>query len=156
MVNSRGFTLVELAITMALIGIVVGVSMPQFNQWRENQRFNGESMGIRSAMMLARSTAIDKNSSVVMAFDTEEGGGFTIFVDDGDFVQEAGEAVLLERRMPAGVLLYKANFTDGKAGYTPMGLPVSAGVVLLKNSGETRSHRIVLSAAGSVRIETNP
>ncbi len=152
--NGRGFTLVELTITMALVGIIVALSIPRLNQWQENQRFNGECVGIRSALMLARSTAIDENAPVVMAFDTEGGGGFTLFVDDGDSEQDEGEAVLLERRMPAGVVLYETDFPGGKAGYTPMGLPFSAGSVSLKNSEESRYHEVVLSAAGSVRIET--
>jgi type IV fimbrial biogenesis protein FimT len=155
-----GFTLLELMVAVAIVGVLATIAAPQFSQWIENNRLNNGSLSIRSALMLARSTAVEKNSDVVVTFN-EAGGGFTVFVDDGDLTKEAGEEVIREGTMPIGITMYDTvvsggsadGFTDGKASYNPMGFPGQAGTVSLKNAAATKVQRVILSAAGSVKIE---
>ena len=147
-----GFTMLELMVAVAIVGVLGATSVPSLSRWVDNQRVNSGSLGVRSALMLARSTAIEKNSNVVVVFTKGIGGGFTVFVDDGNLTREAGELVVKQGTMPSGVSVYNTGFSDEKVCYNPMGFPVKAGTVYLKNAKATQYQRVTLAAAGSVKI----
>ena len=147
-----GFTMLELMVAVAIVGVIGATSVPSLSRWMDNQRVNSGSLGVRSALMLARSTAIEKNSQVVVLFTKGLGGGFTVFVDDGNLTHEAGELIVKQGVMPSGVTVYNTGFLDEKVCYNPMGFPVKAGTVYLKNTRETQYQRVTLAVAGGVKI----
>lgn len=62
--RSAGFTLVELMVTIAIMGVLLGIALPAYNEFVINQRVRGASMDLLSTLLLARSEAIKQNGNV--------------------------------------------------------------------------------------------
>lgn len=60
----RGFTLIELMTTIAVLVIVTLVAAPSFNQFVANQRVRNASFELMSGLIMARSQAITHNGDV--------------------------------------------------------------------------------------------
>jgi len=71
--KDQGFTLIELIITITIVGILAALAMPSFNDFILNQRAKNASFDLMSALTLTRSEAIKRNASVTM---TQVSGGW--------------------------------------------------------------------------------
>jgi prepilin-type N-terminal cleavage/methylation domain-containing protein len=56
--DSRGFSLVELAVVVTIIGIMFAIGVPSYLNYRRTQELRGASSNIASQIRLARATAI--------------------------------------------------------------------------------------------------
>lgn len=89
-----GFTLIELMITIAVLGVVISLAAPSFRALLASNRAYSASMDISSALMHARSEAVRRatritvckssdtgNASPTCNSGTTWGSGWLIFVD---------------------------------------------------------------------------
>lgn len=65
-----GFTLVELLLTVAILGILMGLAAPSFVDIIKSQKVKAMSTDIQLALVLARSEAIKRNRNVTLAPNT--------------------------------------------------------------------------------------
>lgn len=63
---NKGFTLVELIITLTIAGILAAVALPAFQDFIRNERVKSASFDLMTALTFARSEAIKRNTSVDM------------------------------------------------------------------------------------------
>lgn len=71
MKSSRGFTLLEIIVTVALIGIMVAVAVPSVNQMKLNLRYKSAAQGCGSILRKARTDAIALNREHQVEFDID-------------------------------------------------------------------------------------
>jgi type IV fimbrial biogenesis protein FimT len=100
----KGFTLIELMITIAIAAILAGLAAPAFQGVIANNRLKSHSSAIYSALLLARSEAIKRNTSVALcksidgAACVSTGGwqqGWIVFHDaNGDGVHQVAETIV--------------------------------------------------------------
>lgn len=64
---SRGFTMVELMVVVAVMAILLAVAVPSFRDLVLSQKVKTLSSDIATAMVIARSEAIKRNTNVVIA-----------------------------------------------------------------------------------------
>ena len=64
--KSRGFTLVEMMVTVVVMVVLLGVAVPSFRQMIANQRVKTASFDLYSALSYARSEAIKRNATVTV------------------------------------------------------------------------------------------
>jgi type IV fimbrial biogenesis protein FimT len=65
-IGARGFTLLELMMTLSLAAVIVGIAIPSFNRMSANNRITTQANEVVGAINFARSEAITRNSNVTL------------------------------------------------------------------------------------------
>ena len=61
---AKGFSLVEVLIGVAIIGVVMTIALPSFNEWIKNVRIRSAAEAVLAGVQTARSEAIRRNAPV--------------------------------------------------------------------------------------------
>ncbi len=69
----HGFTLVEMAITIAILALVLYLALPNFRLIVEHERLRDAAQTLQSDLMYARSEAIRRNIDIYAVFITDGG-----------------------------------------------------------------------------------
>ncbi|HYL71005.1 MAG TPA: GspH/FimT family pseudopilin, partial [Candidatus Dormibacteraeota bacterium] len=57
----RGFTLVEVMISLTVLGILLMLALPSFSEWLQNQQLRAASEATLNGLQVARAAAIQRN-----------------------------------------------------------------------------------------------
>lgn len=89
-------TLVELLVVLAIIGLILGMSVPGFTGYSQRLRLNTSARQLVGLLSLARSTAISSHEEHAVEVDAEEGQVRVVN-------QVSGEALEKVLRLPESV-----------------------------------------------------
>ena len=64
--GERGFTLIELIVVVAIMGILLGVGLPSFRSMVINMRIKNASFDFYASLLAARSEAMTRNTAVTI------------------------------------------------------------------------------------------
>jgi type IV fimbrial biogenesis protein FimT len=79
-----GFTLPELVVTVAIVGVIAALAAPSFNNLIRSQRIKTAANDLVSALLFARSEAVKRNADVTVSrVGSSWTGGWTVSYDDG-------------------------------------------------------------------------
>lgn len=68
--RSRGLTLIEILITLTIVGILASLALPSFNNVLDKYRLKAAAEAFYGDLQYARSVAIRSNSTVYLSADT--------------------------------------------------------------------------------------
>jgi type IV fimbrial biogenesis protein FimT len=66
--RSRGFTLIELVVTIALMAVLFGLAVPVFSEWIRNARVRTAADALQNGVRTAQSESLRRNRPVVFFF----------------------------------------------------------------------------------------
>lgn len=175
--NQRGFSLAELMVTVAIIGVMTALAAPNMLTLLQNIRLKSAARSIMGGLQATKMEAVKTNVTCVVVFNQTIGGtpyDMVSFVDaNGNLEYNTGETVLRQivfaTDFPAvsfdtnqgggNGLSFAANDDGNPAiGFQSNGLPVSNsgsfgnGTAYLKNTNNNLM-QIVVSTAGNIRIQ---
>lgn len=169
--EDRGFTLVELMVTMAIMAVLVTIAAPSMSTMIESAKLSSASNGLLSHLRLARSEAIKRNSRVVLCKSSDgigcssAGGweqGWMVFHDVNNNGTRDGTEMIIERELPlAASLRLTGNLNVARyVSYSPSGATKLVGggfqagtLTFCQRSAEGgEARQIILNAAGRPRM----
>jgi type IV fimbrial biogenesis protein FimT len=89
--RTDGFTLIELMIVVALVAIMATIALPSFTEFTASQRIRAGASALYDSLLLARSEAVKRNTSVSMNV-TDLANGWTIVVASDNTLLRTQEA----------------------------------------------------------------
>jgi len=143
---NSAFTLVELMIVIAIIGIIAAVAVPNMIAWRNNAQFNAAVRMFKSSIESTRMDAMKSNISIPLNF-----------VDGGTtYTTTNASGTIITHQLPPTVILLNSNFTGDILQFNSRGMPDApnslGGTLTIQNNSGTLNRQIIVSSTGSSRI----
>lgn len=178
---AKGFTLLELMLTVTVAGIILGLGAPNMADFIRNSRMTSSANDVLAALHMARTEAVKRRAWTVMCMSpdptadtptcTAAGTGWIVFVDDadptdsdtndGNLVVDTGEQILLRHETaPDTIALTTApNANRGYIAFTSSGFSRAVGagtpltsIRLCDSRGNTAIYGVDNSAARAITI----
>jgi len=131
---ARGFTIIEVMVTLAVLVILIGLAVPGFREIFLAQGVKTASSDVFSGLVLARSEAVARNTTVTLS---PSGGnwsdGWTIFDSRGDVVRR-------QDRLRQVVISGPSSVTYNGAGRLTTG---TTSIILMANGGRVTHARCI-------------
>ena len=161
--SARGFTLIEIMVSLAVLGILLMVALPNFSEWLQNQQLRAASEATLNGLQAARGAAIRRNVLVQFQQTSPTQSAWAVTeVGTGLLVQsrahEEGSPNARVDAAPAGATTVTyaplgsvvAN-ADGSPTVTKFDVSNPAGGSC-QPGGPMRCLRVTISGGGSLRL----
>lgn len=139
-----GFTLTEMIIVVAMLGLVMLVSLPRFGGLHEASRVRSARQEVEAAIATARAAAIQKGYPARLHL---AGHSIQVVVD----TTAAGDSVTVIPLKPLdGTYGVRLNVTHSVITFDSRGFASAGGPVTVRLLGDTRSDSVCLTALGQI------
>ncbi len=151
--KKNGFSLLELMIVIAVMGIMSAIAVPRVGQYMAERRLNGAARMVMSDLMMARQKAVSQNNAFKVFFNTDHHGYRILDDDNGDGAITTGEAVEVKDIQRD---YYDVTFSaSADPVFSPRGTAFGTTVTLTSaRPGGSRYARV--ASTGRVKIDNAP
>jgi prepilin-type N-terminal cleavage/methylation domain-containing protein len=151
MKREKGFTLLELMVTIVILCILLGLAIPGFSRWVPNYRLRGAARDIYSNFQLAKLTAVRDRARCGVVFDVANGRYQVIRSGPNRTFESTSSAVGGD-----DVVLKTVNFSEygSGVGYGPGSATASIDGVGFDNNVTFVGDGVVFDSRGMVLSPT--
>lgn len=163
MQQTKGFTLIELIITLAIVGILSGYAMPSFYQLKLNKHMESERNRLTGSLHFARNQAVILNNYVIVCPSTSGNAcdnqsnwhqGWIIFIDvNKNRAYDVEDTLLRYEDAMAGDLTAISSINRQKIRYNNIGFApgTNLSINFCDDRGEEFAKSIIVSNSGRVK-----
>jgi type IV fimbrial biogenesis protein FimU len=141
-VISRGFTLIELMIVLALLAIVSFIAVPNFMDFIERNRIQTQAQELQAFLLYARGEAVSRNTSITVALDED---------DDDSWVakRSSGEVI---RQLTQSPELVQIDSSVDEVRFRSNGTATAASFVVCKDGDTERGFTLQIQPSGAIKL----
>ncbi|APU47554.1 pilus assembly FimT family protein [Acinetobacter junii] len=139
--KNRGFTLIELMVTIAILAIIATLAAPAFSNMALAQNFNKSTQNLVAQLNQARSTAVLERRSVEVKLNSSAADTASIlnWQPEGSAILKTGSPTSITFLLSGSVKNFDADIKNKP-------------FVVCNKSGGNKSKRIDISLMGTVQI----
>ncbi|MEO5361998.1 MAG: GspH/FimT family pseudopilin [Magnetococcus sp. DMHC-8] len=141
--NARGFTLLEMLITVAILAVVLSLSVPHVRAFLEIQRLKNSVETIAGDLQYARLESVKRNQPVSVTFATNGTHTWSYSVSPALWSTKSSTDFF-------GVYLTSVTFAGQSVTFNPVRGTANAGQVRLATSNGTTQLAVNLGILGQV------
>lgn len=158
----KGFTLIELMVTLIVLVIALSIGVPSFIDWIKNNRIDAATRTLASALQVARNEAVSRQSVITVDSGGNWGNGLTIYTDTtptGNTAQTAGDTLIKDLDFSMdGITADSMDGNDNFISFTSTGL-LNEGVnqrviAICDDRGVAEGSAITINVVGRTTIGT--
>ena len=151
--RENGFSIVDLLIAMAIVGIVSTASIPSLKGWSRNYNVQSAAMDLYSHMQIARLGAVKENKSWTINFNPNGLLGYQVRNSAGQAVKTVDFRTQYKGEIQYGDPTATKTYDSSSIAFNPNGLS-NTGYAYVSNKSKSSYYRIgMLYATGSIKIE---
>ncbi|GAA4648822.1 hypothetical protein GCM10023116_10950 [Kistimonas scapharcae] len=140
MSHHKGFTLIELMITLAIASILLGIGIPSFQGFMAENRVRTHSSALQHSLLYARSEAIKRNALISVAqINNDWSNGWAV---------QAGGQVLKQYTPDNNIQLTPDNTATQFIFFLPDGSTLNGETFTITSDG--KSQQVSISLAGQI------
>jgi prepilin-type N-terminal cleavage/methylation domain-containing protein len=148
-----GFSIVELMVVIAIIGIISAASVPNLKRWSRNYNVQSAAMDLYAHMQMAKLGAVKENKSWTINFNPDVLLGYQIRNNAGNVVKTVDFRTQYNSEIQYVDPTETKTYDDPSIVFNPNGLS-DIGYAYLSNKSKSTYYRIgMLYATGSIKIE---
>ena len=117
----RGFTLLEMAIAVAVVGLIASIAVPNIISQMPTRKLNETVWNLNAKIRLARTKSMSFGAVTTMSYDAGT-RTFTFWTDEnGDTVMDNSEVMTNTVESTYGISIYTYPSTKNKGQFNPDG-----------------------------------
>lgn len=165
---NNGFTLIEIMVTVAIVGIMASIALPSFSRLIESNRVNTATNELISNLLLAKSEALKRSSSVTLCpssnqttcnGNTDFSTGWIIFLDCGAVGRIDGEVIGCGNKDEEDIIkvgdsldsVYMTNRTLNQITFRYTGRPAGISTFDIGKDSSNKTKEVAINLVGRVR-----